>query len=81
MVSPAYPPEAIREAREGRVVACFLVDSSGTIIEPELVEVSDEVFAEPTLQVLARSRYNTLEPGDAVRPGCRSFLFQLDAVY
>ena len=47
--TPRYPIEAIREAKQGRVVTCFLVDAAGTIVEPEIIELSDEIFREPTL--------------------------------
>jgi Gram-negative bacterial TonB protein C-terminal len=81
MVSPVYPRQAIREAREGRVVACFLVDSSGTVVDPELVEVSHEIFIEPTLRVLARSKFNPLDADGAARSGCRTYTYELRANY
>jgi hypothetical protein len=75
--TPRYPIEAIRAAKQGRVVTCFLVDAAGSIVEPEIIELSDEVFREPTLTALSRSRY---EPrvSDALRPSCRSYTFSLD---
>ena len=47
--TPRYPIEAIREAKQGRVVTCFLVDATGAIVEPEIIELSDEMFREPIL--------------------------------
>ena len=58
-------------------MTCFLVDAAGRIVEPEIIELSDEIFREPTLTALSRSRY---EPrgSDAMRPSCRSYMFTLD---
>jgi hypothetical protein len=75
--TPRYPVEAIRQAKPGRVVTCFLVDAAGTIVEPEIIELSDEVFREPTLAALSRSRYEARD-SDVLRPSCRSYTFSLD---
>jgi hypothetical protein len=75
--TPRYPIEAIREAKQGRVVTCFLVDGAGAIVDPQLIEISDEVFREPTLAALSRSRYEPRD-SDALRPSCRSYTFSLD---
>jgi hypothetical protein len=75
--TPRYPIQAIREAKQGRVVTCFLVDAAGLIVEPEIIELSDEIFREPTLTALSRSRYETRK-SDALRPSCRSYTFTLD---
>jgi hypothetical protein len=58
-------------------VTCFLVDAAGSIIEPEIIELSDEIFREPTLWALSRSRYEPRE-SDTLRPSCRSYTFSLD---
>lgn len=76
--TPRYPIEAIREAKQGRVVTCFLVDATGTIVEPEIIELSDEIFREPTLAALSRSRYEARAADSARRPSCRSYTFSLD---
>jgi len=75
--TPRYPIEAIRTAKQGRVVTCFLVDAAGMIVEPEIIELSDEIFREPTLTALSRSRYEP-RSSDAMRPSCRSYMFTLD---
>jgi hypothetical protein len=75
--TPRYPIDAIREAKQGRVVTCFLVDGAGAIVDPQLIEISDEVFREPTLAALRRSRYEPRD-SDALRPSCRSYTFSLD---
>jgi outer membrane biosynthesis protein TonB len=75
--TPRYPIEAIRAAKQGRVVTCFLVDAAGTIVEPEIIELSDEIFREPTLRALSRSRFEPRDT-DALRPSCRSYTFTLD---
>jgi hypothetical protein len=76
--TPRYPIKAIREAKQGRVVTCFLVDAAGLIVEPEFIELSDEVFREPILVALSRSRYEPREADSALRPSCRSYTFSLD---
>lgn len=75
--TPRYPIQAIREAKQGRVVTCFLVNSAGLIVEPEIIELSDEMFREPILVALSRSRYEPRE-SDTLRPSCRSYTFSLD---
>jgi hypothetical protein len=81
IASPRYPREAIREAREGRAVGCFSVNADGEIVDAELVELSDEIFREPTLAALAGSRYEGWEDDRLIRPACRSFVFRLETVY
>jgi hypothetical protein len=76
--TPRYPIEAIRQAKQGRVVTCFLVDAAGSILEPAVSELSDDVFREPTLTALRRSRYEAREADSALRPSCRSYTFTLD---
>ena len=75
--TPRYPVEAIRAAKQGRVVTCFLVDSAGVIVQPEIIELSDEIFREPILVALSRSRYEA-RTSDTLRPSCRSYTFTLD---
>jgi hypothetical protein len=76
--TPRYPIEAIRLAKQGRVVTCFLVDAAGMILEPEIIELSDEMFREPILVALSRSRYAPRAADSALRPSCRSYTFSLD---
>jgi hypothetical protein len=76
--TPRYPIEAIRAARQGRVVTCFLVDAAGSITDPEIIELSHEQFREPVLTALARSRYEPRRLGSEPRPSCRSYTFNLD---
>jgi hypothetical protein len=47
-------------------------------VEPEIIEVSDEVFREPILTALRRSRYEPRAMDSALRPSCRSYTFSLD---
>ena len=75
--TPRYPIEAIRAAKQGRVVTCFLVDSEGVIVDPQIIELSDEIFREPILVALRRSRYEARD-SDTLRPSCRSYTFTLD---
>ena len=76
--TPRYPIQAIREAKQGRVVTCFLVEASGVIVQPEIIEISDDIFRAPILAALARSRYEPRESGSDPRPSCRSYTFKLD---
>jgi hypothetical protein len=78
--TPRYPIEAIRAAKQGRAVACFFVDSDGRIVEPEIIELSDEVFRAPTLAALARSRYRSGDDPGLLRPGCRTYVYRLDEI-
>ena len=77
--TPRYPIEAIRLAKQGRVVTCFLVDATGAIVEPEIIELSDEMFrrADPGG---ARAAHGTRPPAadSVLRPSCRSYTFSLD---
>jgi hypothetical protein len=76
--TPRYPIQAIREAKQGRVVTCFLVDAAGLVVDPEIIELSDEIFREPALVALNRSRYQPHGATTALRPSCRSYTFTLD---
>ena len=78
--SPTYPREAIREAREGRVVICFEVNPQGFVRDPEFVELSDEIFRDPSLNALMQSQYQgwSDDPEGPARPACRSFVFSLE---
>jgi hypothetical protein len=78
--TPQYPLQAIRDAKQGRAVSCFFVDPNGYIVRPELIELSDEVFRQPILNALSRSRYQVWDDDDVMRPGCRSFIFKLDTI-
>lgn len=78
--TPAYPVKAIRAAKQGRAVSCFFVDASGRVVQPELIELSDEIFREPILAALERSRYQGWDDTRVLRPGCRSYIFKLEAM-
>lgn len=80
MASPKYPPQAIRDAKEGRAVSCFFVNGKGEISNPALVELSDEIFGPPTLTAIAESRFRGWHDDEVVRPACRSFTFELDFI-
>jgi len=83
MATPTFPRQAVREAKEGRVVLCFVVEPSGEVFEPEFVELSDELFRAPSLDALMRSRYKSWDPVEegGGRPACRSFVYRLDYRY
>jgi Gram-negative bacterial TonB protein C-terminal len=77
---PRYPVQAVRQAKQGHAVTCFFVDPEGNIQQPELLELSDEIFRAPILTALSRSRYQGWQDGDTLRPGCRSYTFKLDQI-
>jgi hypothetical protein len=77
---PYYPVQAIRQAKQGQAVTCFFVNSEGVIQKPELIELSDELFREPVLVALERSRYKGWDDAATVRPGCRTYTFKLDQI-
>ncbi len=83
MATPTFPRQAIREAQEGRVVVCFVVEPSGEIFDPEFVELSHELFRATSLDALRRSRYQSWDPrtDGGARPACRSFIYRLDYKY
>ena len=56
------------------------MDASGSVVQPELIELSDEVFRAPILAALARSRYQGWDDASVLRPGCRSYIFRLDSL-
>jgi len=78
--TPIYPIKAIRSAKQGRGVSCFFVNADGNVVQPEIIELSDEIFRAPILDALARSRYQPLPGEHPLRPGCRSFLFRLESL-
>jgi len=79
--SPRYPREAVRAATEGYAVACFFVGADGTILEPEIAELSHEHFRTPTMIATYASRYRPWPTGTGVRPGCRTYSYELDKTY
>lgn len=81
MASPRYPRQAIREAREGEAVVCFLVDRAGQVHDPVVVTITDDIFEATTLSAIGRSRYRpTARYEGAFRPGCRSYTYTLDLI-
>jgi hypothetical protein len=83
MASPSYPRLAIREATEGRVVICFEVESSGGVLNPEFVELSDEIFRATSLDALMSSSYQpwSQSSDQLTRPACRSFVYSLEYTF
>ncbi len=76
--TPYYPLRAIRQAQEGHATVCFLVESTGTIVDPEFIELSDDIFYDTTLRAVLASSYRGWMGEPAARPGCRLFDFELD---
>jgi hypothetical protein len=78
--TPFYPLSAIRRAKEGHAAVCFLVKSTGAITDPEVIVLSDEIFRETTLRAVLASSYHGWAGEPAVRPGCRTFDFELGPI-
>lgn len=78
--TPAYPRAAIRAAKQGRAAVCFFVTPAGLVVEPEFIELSDEIFRAPVLSALARSRYQSRADDGFMRPSCRTYTFKLDSL-
>lgn len=80
MASPTYPREAIRQATQGRAVICFEVNPLGFVRDPVFVELSDEIFRDPSLTALQQSRYQSWSDNTdgPARPACRSFVYTLE---
>ena len=76
--TPFYPLYAIRQAQEGYAAVCFIVESTGAIVDPEFIELSDDIFRATTLRAVVASNYHGWEGAPAARPGCRVFDFELD---
>lgn len=55
--SPVYPFEAKRDGREGRVTVEFMVDESGAVVSPHVVESTDRIFHDAALRAVAKWRF------------------------
>jgi hypothetical protein len=78
MASPWYPKRAIRQAKEGYAVVCFLVQPDGFVTGAHFLELSDPIFEQPALGALHRSHYHSWDRELPARPACRTFDFHLD---
>ena len=56
----------------------LLVTAMNALVDPEIIELSDDVFREPIMIALSRSRYEPRQADSALRPSCRSYTFSLD---
>lgn len=56
-VPPRYPSSAARRGLEGHAVVEFTVTPEGDVAEPFIVESSDPIFEEPTLEAIRRAKY------------------------
>ena len=59
-IAPVYPYEARLAGRPGEVWVEFTVDESGLVRNPHVLRSTDPVFENPTLQAVAKWRF---EPG------------------
>jgi len=58
--APVYPYEAARDSKSGTVTVEFIVDETGHVLDPVVVNSTDPVFEEPTLRAVSQWRF---EPG------------------
>jgi protein TonB len=58
--APIYPPEARREGLNGEVLVEFVVDESGSVVNPRVVRSTHRVFEEASLRAVAKWKF---EPG------------------
>ncbi|MDO8545307.1 MAG: energy transducer TonB [Opitutaceae bacterium] len=58
--TPVYPFEAKRDGRRGEVLVEFVVDETGRVVDPRVVQSTDRVFEEATLRAVSKWRF---EPG------------------
>jgi len=47
-----YPPTALQQQTEGRVTLKFIIDTSGKILQPEIVRSTDTVFNKEALRII-----------------------------
>jgi protein TonB len=59
-VAPAYPASARAAGRSGDVLVDFMVDETGHVTAPRVIESSDPEFEEPALRAVAKWVF---EPG------------------
>jgi len=59
-IAPVYPYEARLAGRPGEVWVAFTVDETGLVRNPHVLRSTDPVFEKPTLQAVAKWRF---EPG------------------
>jgi len=83
LATPRYPYQAVRAGLEGRVVSCFKVDATGKLFDPRILEATDPIFRQPTLEALERSDFRPWSNGEdqPPRPACRTYTFQLEPDY
>ena len=80
MVVPGYPWEAHAAAVQGRVVVCFDVDETGSVVDPIIVHSSADVFERPALDAINKSKFLPARLDDIpVRSHlCRTYRFVLE---
>lgn len=54
---PAYPSEAKRRGREGRVVLLVSIDEKGKLVRADVVEATNQIFAQSAMEALKRSTF------------------------
>lgn len=55
--APEYPVAAKRQGKEGRVILRVTIDAKGRLEGVDVVETSDEVFVEPAVDSIKKSRF------------------------
>ena len=69
--APVYPYDAKREGLRGEVLVEFLVDETGSVVNPRVIRSTHRVFEEPSLRAVAKWKF---EPG---RRNARTVAFRM----
>jgi TonB family protein len=64
-----YPPEAMRDTRQGRVLVAFDITPTGATRNVSILWAEDDVFREPALRMVANARFKV--PDDWSATGAR----------
>jgi periplasmic protein TonB len=56
-VAPKFPEEMRRSGSAGLVTVSCLIDEKGNVTEPKVVKASNEAFAAPALEALAKWKF------------------------
>ena len=66
-ILPTYPHKALAAAKEGYVIAEFIVDEFGQVKDIEIIETTDDVFNKASIKALSKFRYApTIKDGKRV---------------
>jgi protein TonB len=75
-IAPDYPPEAVAQKLEGRVVLEFTITAQGTTKDISVVESSAPVFEQSAIAAVSRWRYSprVVDGGGVESPGIHTVI-------